>query len=101
MVTGPRVVRSSEDSVGLEITGSFAVSEAMELSGTEGIVVLSKNVDDGATELSTSVEITGSRVEIVEIVETIELAVSGMIAVPAVVIEVAGELCGSKAVSGS
>ena len=98
MVTGPRVVRSSEDSVCLEITGSFAVSEAMKLSGTEGIVVLSKDADDGATELSTSVEITGSRVEIVE---TIELAVSGMIAVPAVVIEVVGELCGSKAVSGS
>ena len=66
VVTGSWVVRSREVSVGLKITGSFVVSEAMELSGTEGIVVVSRNVNDGATELSTSVEITGSRVEIVE-----------------------------------
>ena len=51
---------SKEDSVGLERTGSFVVSEAVELSDMEGILVVSGNVDDGATELSSSVETTGS-----------------------------------------
>lgn len=91
-------MRSREDSVGLEITGSSVVSEAMELPGTEEIVVVSRNVDDGATELPSSVEMTGSRVEIVE---TIELSGSEVTAVPAVVVEVAGELCGPEVVPGS
>lgn len=91
-------MRSREDSVGLEITGSFVVSEAMELSGTEGFVVVFRDVDDGATELSSSVEITDSRVEIVE---TTELSGSEVTAVPVVVVAVAGGLCGSEVVSGS
>lgn len=53
-------MRSKEVSSGLERTDSFDVSKAVELSDTEGIMVVSGNVNDGATELSSSVEITGS-----------------------------------------
>lgn len=61
-------------------------------------MVVSGIVDDGAAELSSSVATTGS---CVTIVETIELLSSNVAAVPAVVVEVSGELCRSEVVSGS